>query len=502
MSSHKNRSLTAYIRLSISLSLVSAFIFAAGQCYGQNIFTMTPKEREAYFAKINKENYKMWDRMVKILHIEIPKHLPPESQDPNRPKGTFRKKGATNWTDKAGNFYVRSAWGTWNNYDEAKARLYPLPNPLVMNDGKKITTTRMWWKERRPQIEEGFNNEIYGNVPKDVPSVHWEVLKTTDTTMYNIPVVTQQLVGRVDNSRDPSIKVDIQLSLTTPAKVDHPVPVIMEFGFILPPGFHFPGMEKPKGPSWHEQVLDKGWGYAEYVPTSVQPDNAAGLTEGIIGLTNLGKPPQPDQWGAIRAWAWGASQCMNYFETDKAVNAKKVGLEGLSRYGKAVLVTMAYDQRFAVVLVGSSGKGGAAPYRWNFGEDMGVICGPSEYHWFCGNLLKYVLDPEKLSVDSNELIAMCAPRPVFMSSGSPNIEGKWMDDRGEFLAEVAAEPAYHLFGEKGLGTNKMPPIGTELASGALAWRQFNGPHTVAPNWPYFLSFAQKWFDRIHSSGSN
>jgi len=244
---------------------------------------------------------------------------------------------------------------------------------------------------------------------------------------------------------------------------------------------------------WHQQVLDRGWGYAEYVPTSVQADNGAGLDEGIIGLCNRGKLRQPDQWGAIRAWAWGASQCLNYFETDKAVNAKEVALEGLSRYGKAVLVTMAYDQRFAVVLVGSSGKGGAVPYRRNFGESMGVICSPSEYHWFAGNLMKFVSDPDKLPVDSNELIAMCAPRPVFISEGSPFVEGRWLDDRGQWMAEVSAGGVYRLLGKKDLGTTKMPPMGTPLLKGALAFRQHHGPHTVVPNWPFFLEFAAKYF---------
>lgn len=474
--------------------LLSAFVLSVSTTYGQskNIFTMTPKERAAYFAKINAENGKMWERMVKLLHIELPKNLPPPANDPNRPKGTFQKKGATNWTDKAGDFYVRSPWGTWNNYDEARANPYPLPNPLLMNEGKRVSTAAMWWQERRPQIVAGFNEDVFGKVPKDVPPVHWVDLKKTDTTMYGYPVVRKRLVGRVDNSRDPKIKVDIQLSLTTPANAKHPVPVIMEFSFNLPPGFHFPGMKKYNLPPWHKQVLERGWGYAEYIPTSVQPDNAAGLTKGIIGLTNRGKPRQPDQWGALRAWGWGASQALDYFETDPAVNAKKVGLEGLSRFGKAVLVTMAYDQRFAIVLVGSSGKGGAVPYRRDYGESMGVICSPSEYHWFAGNLLKYVLDPNKLPVDSNELIAMCAPRPVFISEGSPLVEGRWLDDKGQFMSEVSAGAVYRLLGKKGLSRGTMPPTGTPLLGGTLAFRQHHGPHTVVPNWPYFLKFAARY----------
>jgi hypothetical protein len=328
-----------------------------------------------------------------------------------------------------------------------------------------------------------------------------------------IPVITKEITGRVDNSADTSIVVNIRLTLTTPAKAKHPVPVIMEFGFVFPPGFKFPGMPERKGASWQEQVLDKGWGYAIYVPTSVQPDNGAGLTEGIIGLVNKGQPRPPDQWGALRAWAWGASRTLDYFETDKSVDAKKIGIEGLSRYGKAVLVTMAYDQRFAVALVGSSGKGGAALYRRDFGEAVGNLCSSGGYHWFAGNFLKYVLKPEDLSVDSHELIALCAPRPVFISCGSPEKEGNWVDDKGQFMAAVAAAPVYELLGERGLsdgplrgGTSsapeasasgrplvEMPPIGTSLLGGTLAFRQHREGHTVDPNWPYFLEFAQRYF---------
>lgn len=481
---------------------VLLFVVPCLHAQTKNPFTMSPKERAAYFEKINAESFKSWQRMVDILHIKLPENLPPPAQDPNRPKGTFREKGSTNWTDSSGNTYTRSAWGTWNNYDEAKANPYPkLPNPLILNDGKPVRNAEMWWNMRRPQIVRAFNNEIYGWAPKHTPPVQWKVISTADTIIGGIRAVRRDLIGHVDNSIDPNINVNIELTLTLPAEAAHPVPVVLSFSFNFPPGFHFPGMPVPKGPSWEEQVLQRGWGCAVYVPTSVQADNGAGLSQGIIGLMNKGKPRKPDQWGALRAWGWGASQVLNYFETDKAVDAKKVALEGLSRYGKAVLVTMAYDRRFAIVLVGSSGKGGAALFRRNYGEDMGNICSSGEYHWFAGNLLKYVLDPNKLTVDSNELFALCAPRPVFVSCGSPLVEGRWVDDRGQFMAEAAASPVYEFLGKKGLGANTMPPMGTPLMSGTLAFRQHHGPHTVVPNWPYFLKFAARYFDTNSKSDS-
>jgi hypothetical protein len=383
------------------------------------------------------------------------------------------------------------------NTDETEANPYPvLPDPLRLSDGKKITTPQMWWEKRRPEIEKDFNNDIYGWVPKHTPKVAWKVISTAHETKWDIPVITKKLIGEADNSMDTAIHVDIQLSVTTPANAGKPVPVMIDFGFVFPPGFKFPAsFPKPKGIPWQQLVLEAGWGYAVLIPTSVQADNGAGLTAGIIGLCNKGKPRKPDQWGALRAWAWGASRALDYLETDPAVNAKEVGIEGLSRYGKAALVTMAYDQRFAIALIGSSGKGGAALYRRNFGEGMGNLASSGEYHWFCGNFLKYdgPLTADDLPVDSHELIAICAPRPVFISTGSPKVEGTWVDDKGQFMAEVAAAPVYELLGKKGLGVTNMPPMGTALLSGDLAWRQHFGPHTDLPNWPYFIKFAKQYF---------
>ncbi len=243
------------------------------------------------------------------------------------------------------------------NVDEAKATPYTtLPDPLVMKNGRKVTSASQWAK-RRAEIVEDFDREIYGRTPARTPRVRWEVTGRTDELVGNVPVVTKTLVGHVDNSSYPQVSVDIQLTLTTPAKATGPVPVMLNFGFGPRPAGAPPRPPAP-GPSWQEQLLAKGWGYAVFVPTSVQPDNGAGLTRGIIGLVNKGQPRKLDDWGALKAWAWGASRALDYLETDKAVDAKQVGLEGLSRYGKAAVVAMAYDPRFAIGFIGSSGAGG------------------------------------------------------------------------------------------------------------------------------------------------
>jgi hypothetical protein len=272
----------------------------------------------------------------------------------------------------------------------------------------------------------------------------------------------------------------------------------MEFGFVFPPGFRPPpGFTPPPGPTWQEQLLAKGWGYAILIPTSYQADNGAGLTKGIIGLTNRGQPREPDHWGTVRAWAWGASRALDYFETDKSVDARHVGIEGLSRYGKAALVTMAYDQRFAIGFIGSSGEGGAKLHRRNFGELVENVAGTGEYHWMAGNFLKYAgpLTPKDLPVDAHELIALCAPRPVFISAGSPKVEGQWIDQKGMFMAAAAAGSVYRLLSKKDLGTNEFPAIETALISGDIAWRQHSGGHTTGPNWPTFIQFASRYFDK-------
>jgi hypothetical protein len=395
------------------------------------------------------------------------------------------------------------------NTDEAKATQYSsLPDPLILNNGKKVKSAKVWWNKRRPEIREYFDREIYGRVPASVPKVTWEIVSVTNDTVGNIPVITKKLSGHVDNSSFPSINVNIDLTLAIPASAISPVPVIMEFGFIFPAGFRAPAPpannqqtpsprpQIPAGPTWQQQVLEAGWGYAIIAPGSIQADNGAGLRSGIIGLVNKGGPRKADDWGSLRAWAWGADRAMDYFETDKAIDAKKIAIEGLSRYGKAAIVTLAYDERFAIGFIGSSGAGGTKLYRRIFGEQVENLAGSGEYHWFAGNFIKYAADPltqKDLPVDSHELVAMCAPRPLFISAGSPAVEGGWVDGKGMFLGGALASPVYELLGKKGMGTTEMPAIETSLTDGDIAFRQHSGGHTTGPNWPFFIQFAKRYF---------
>ena len=406
-----------------------------------------------------------------------------------------------------------TAPGTPNpaNYDQTKANPYPdYPDVLTLKDGRKVTSAEMWWKLRRPEIVEDFESEVLGRVPKNVPGVTWKVTRTLETKVGGLPVVAKEVIGHVDNSACHGIAVDLKMAVVTPADAQAPVPILMMFGFGNMPGeggnFWFGSAQAPADPPSTDQLIAAGWGYVSIGTTSIQADNGAGLTQGIIGLTNQGRRRQPDDWGSLRAWAWGAARGLDYLETDPAVDARHVGIEGVSRYGKAALVAMAFEPRFALVLVGSSGCGGAAPYRRDFGESLENLASSGEYHWMAGNFLKYAAAEATfgskhagdLPVDSHELIALCAPRPTFISYGIPEKgDANWLDQQGSFMATVAAGAVFRLLGARDFGvtgnyrTAKMPPYNTGLLDGELAWRQHDGGHEDRSNMKYFIAWANQ-----------
>jgi hypothetical protein len=381
------------------------------------------------------------------------------------------------------------------NYDESKANPFPvLPDPLKLQNGKPVKSAKDWWKKRRPELVEMYDREIYGRLPKDMPGVTWSVKESKDDVVGGKPVQFRKLVGHVDNSAYPLVNVDIEVELTTP-KDSKGVPVIVEF-------FPFEFRERfranpPPSPTWQEQVIGRGWAYAILSTSTVQADNGAGLTRGIIGLVNRGQPRKPDDWGALRAWAWGASRLMDHLETVPEVDAKRAVIEGVSRFGKAALVTMAYEPRYAMGFIGSSGAGGAALARRNWGEKLENVAGTGEYHWMAGNYLKYAADPltvNDLPVDAHQLIALAAPRPLFIGAGTLEQGDGWVDPKGMFMAAVAASPVYRLLGKRGLDATEFPPVETALTAGELAYRQHAGGHTSVPNWPTFLQFAARYFE--------
>jgi len=398
------------------------------------------------------------------------------------------------------------------NYDETAANPFPdWPDLLTLEDGTPVTSAEIWRSRRRPEIVEAFEGEVVGRIPDDVPAVAWSVTEAASGTLGGRVVVGKRLAGTVDNSSYPSIEVSIDFTLVVPADTGGPIPVMIMFrggslqqavGNEQPRGFGPPGADAPAT----EQLITRGWGFAFLDPRSVQADNGAGLTRGIIGLVNKGQARKPDEWGSLRAWSWGAARALDYLETDSSVDAERVGIEGVSRYGKAALVTMAFEPRFAVVLIGSSGEGGVSPYRRNFGETVENLTGSGEYHWMAGNFLKYgtaessfgSMNAGDLPVDAHSLLALSAPRAAFVSYGIPEQgDALWLDQHGSYMATVAAGDVYRLLGEKDLGTGEhyrtatMPPVNEGLLEGRLAWRQHDGGHTDGPNWKYFIPWAER-----------
>ena len=409
------------------------------------------------------------------------------------------------------------------NYDHAKANPFPdYPDALTLKNGTKVTTGEQWWQQRRPEIVEDFEREVVGRIPANVPEVHWEVTETVETKVGDLPVIAKRVIGHVDNSACPDITVDIKMAVVVPAIAKRPVPTLMMFGWgTMPddplPSFGAPGSSSagPSDPPSTNQLIAAGWGYVSLSTTSIQADNGAGLRAGIIGLTNHGRPRKPDDWGSLRAWSWGAARALDFLETEPAIDAKHVGIEGVSRYGKAALVAMAFEPRFAMVLVGSSGAGGAKPHRRNFGETVENLTASAEYHWMAGNFLKYGAEEGSfgkktagdLPVDSHELIALCAPRPTFISYGIPEKgDANWLDQHGSYMATVAAGVVFRLLGAHDIGDQadyrvaKMPAYNTGLLDGELAWRQHDGGHEDRSNMKHFIGWANNLIHRLPPTG--
>jgi hypothetical protein len=444
---------------------------------------------------------------------------------------------------------------------EANANPYPtLPEALRLNNGQRVTTAAAWNTQRRAELLEVFEREIYGRTPKQTPRVTWEVLSTTREMNGEVPIITKQLVGRVDNASYPALTVNILASVSTPANATGPVPVILSFG-AGGPGFGRAGLiadqaaanaaprpapttvcqptnappapapaargaqppagaraggpggpPAPQGPTNQQQALALGWGYATVQTSSIQADNGQGLTCGIIGLVNKGQPRKVDDWGVLAAWAWGASRVLDYFETDRAVDATRIGLYGHSRWGKATLLASVLDQRFAIAYVSSSGQGGAKLHRRKYGETVDNVAN-TFYYWMAGNYIKYAGKWDTMPVDSHELVALMAPRPVFFSGGNDpqknpdgtiatrvNEQGQtvvvqaydaWIDPKGTFMAAAAAAPVYELLGRKGLGVTEFPALDTKVITGDIGFHQHPGGHTSGPAWETFYTFAAR-----------
>jgi len=385
--------------------------------------------------------------------------------------------------------------GHVSNYDETKVAPYTLPDPLVMADGKRVADARTWQTRRRAEILKLYETEIFGRIPATAPKVTWQVTET-DPQAREGTALRKRIVGRIGDGADAP---GINLTLYTPAGASRPVPVILlvNFGGGTPPptaagaraGGRGPGF--PSDPPVAADIISRGWGYATVGYQDIQPDRANSFTGGVIGRTlRNGQPPAPDEWGTISAWSWGISRILDYLATDKSVNARQVAVQGHSRLGKTVLWASALDERIAAVFSSCSGEMGAALARRDWGETVDDMA--QNFSWqFAGNFQKWSGRWNEMPVDAHMLIALSAPRPVFVTGGTTD---QWADPVGMFKAQVAAGPVYRLLGKKDLGVAELPPLDTAITTGDLGWHYHTGGHTATPaDWKAFLEFVGKYF---------
>jgi hypothetical protein len=395
---------------------------------------------------------------------------------------------------------LAKATGHVSNYSEEKVFAYTLPDPLLLLSGQRVSSAEMWFTQRRPEILKFYQEEIYGQIPDNAPKVTWEVAET-DRNARNGAAIMKRVIGRMgDKPSGPRLALTVHL----PANSNGPVPILLSISFGFPvargPGAGQRGQGTGKAPGRApaggfdvlEETLKRGWGHVSLNYSDIQPDRANAWSQGVIGLTL--KPgqtaPAANEWGTISAWAWGISRSIDYLVTDASINAKQIAITGTSRLGKTVLWAGALDTRVAAVCSVVSGEMGAALIRRDWGETLDDMA--QNFSWqFAGNLQKWAGKWNELPVDQHMLIALCAPRPVYVNGG---LTDQWSDPKGEFLAMVAAGPVYRLLGSKDLGVTELPPLDKPVTGGDLAFHYHSGGHMAVPaDWKAFLDFADRHF---------
>ena len=377
--------------------------------------------------------------------------------------------------------------GHVSNYDEAKVGTYALPDPLKMSDGKPVGDAKTWAK-RRAEIVQLYETKIYGRTPANTPNVSWTVAET-DPKAREGASVRKKVVGAVGSNGQ-----TINVTLHTPASATKPVPVILLINFgggpPPPPGTTARGPGLPPDPPVAADILARGWGYATVGYADIQPDRANTAGEAVMAITGASKPASPDDWGTIGVWSWGVSRIIDYMETDRAVDAKRIAVFGHSRLGKTVLWASAKDERIAAVFSSCSGEMGAALARRDWGETVDDMA--QNFPWqFAPALQQWAGRWNDMPVDAHMLIALSAPRPVFITGGTTD---QWADPVGMFKAAVAAGPVYRVLGKNDLGTTELPPLDTPLTKGDLGWHYHTGGHTATMgDWKAFLEFLAKYF---------
>ena len=402
------------------------------------------------------------------------------------------------------------------NYDEAKIAPYTLPDPLVTEQGTKITDSKSWEKRRRPELLRQFETQMYGRCPARPNDMRYEVTSLDTNALDGLATrkeVSIYLAGKRDGPR-------LDLLLFVPNGTNGPVPAFLGLNFegnqtVSPdPGIKITehwmrnksdgsvtnnvateatrGAESNRWPV--AKIVGRGYALVTAYYGDLEPDFTNGWKLGIraaLGRDGAETKFRPDQWGGIAAWAWGLSRAQDYLVKDKSIDASRVAVMGHSRLGKTSLWAGAADERFAIVISNDSGEGGAALARRNIGETTAIL-NKNFPHWFCGNFKQYSGHETDLPFDMHELIALMAPRPVYVASAE---DDKWADPKGEFLAAKNAEPVYRLYGKAGLGVDEMPAVNKSVGD-FIGYHVRTGKHDVTDfDWDQYLNFADRHFKK-------
>jgi len=404
------------------------------------------------------------------------------------------------------------------NYDESKIPPYSLSNPLLTSDKKTIKTEKEWKQQRRPQIFALFENQMYGKAPKKPKNLHFKILSENKNALGG--TATRKEVAVYFTKGDAHY---MTILMYLPNKIKAPVPLFVGLNFegnytinadpeitvttnwvpnnrSISNNRANPALRGSVSSRWPlNLILDRGYGVATVYSGDIDPDFHDGFQNGVHPLFYEKGQTQPSsgQWGTIAAWAWGLSRAMDYFEKDKAVDKKHVAVIGHSRMGKAALWAGAADERFALVVSNNSGCGGAALSLRRIGETVARI-NTAFPHWFCKNFAQYNNNEDALPFDQHELIALIAPRPVYIASAEEDL---WADPKGEFLSGVYASPVYALFGLTGLPAGgEMPKVNQPVLSGSIGYHIRSGEHDIKTyDWEQYLNFADKYFKDTPSS---